>query len=354
MLREAVHRDVNQLPDAEWVDNKLTWRRPPGVRRAVAPANALPIVILPGFGNATTDYTAPFGNAEAALATHLEARGWRVFVLPVERKDWLGVTRGLLTLGYWSSSLTTHPGYTWYLERAAAAVARALQETGAQQVHLVGHSAGGWLGRAFLGEAKYQPGAAPGTPSGLRAAGPNPLVRSITTLGTPQRPPPADKKRDMTGGAQGWVDSTYPGAFFADQGIAYTCVAGRTVRGHREFPRQREGPRIAEEYAWDSYSEVCGEGEAVEGDAVVPLSSATLDGAATLVLDGVYHSMSRIGTFDEESGVVWYGSDSVLDVWLAQLAGGDSGLEDCESDAASAASGRQAVPAYVGASEYNM
>jgi hypothetical protein len=29
--------------------------------------------------------------------------------------------------------------------------------------------------------------------------------------------------------------------------------------------------------------------------------------------------MSKVGTFDEESGVVWYGSDAVVDHWLAPL-----------------------------------
>jgi hypothetical protein len=49
--------------------------------------------------------------------------------------------------------------------------------------------------------------------------------------------------------------------------------------------------------------QVCGEGGGVEGDAVVPLRSALLPGGARrIVLRGVYHSMSRIGTFDEDSG----------------------------------------------------
>lgn len=48
--------------------------------------------------------------------------------------------------------------------------------------------------------------------------------------------------------------------------------------------------------------QVCGDGEGIEGDCVVPLGSALLPGARHVILDGVYHSMSRIGTFDEESG----------------------------------------------------
>lgn len=30
-----------------------------------------------------------------------------------------------------------------------------------------------------------------------------------------------------------------------------------------------------------------------------------------IMLDGVWHSMSKVGTFDEDSGTVWYGSEKV-------------------------------------------
>lgn len=48
--------------------------------------------------------------------------------------------------------------------------------------------------------------------------------------------------------------------------------------------------------------QVCGEGSTV-GDAVVPLQSAFLDGADCMELQGVFHSMSRLGTYSEASGV---------------------------------------------------
>lgn len=89
------------------------------------------------------------------------------------------------------------------------------------QVVLVGHSAGGWLGRAYLADPRYQhqdgaggddaatsaaasnsASAAAATsrpPPGTQGSRPNPRVRAMVTLGTPQRPPPAEKKRDMTG-----------------------------------------------------------------------------------------------------------------------------------------------------------
>lgn len=34
------------------------------------------------------------------------------------------------------------------------------------------------------------------------------------------------------------MDETYPGAHFAAQGVQYTCVAGRTVKGFRELDEQ--------------------------------------------------------------------------------------------------------------------
>ena len=44
-----------------------------------------PIVILPGFGNRTEDYTCPFGDKDAALTTALERRGFKAFVPPVRQ-----------------------------------------------------------------------------------------------------------------------------------------------------------------------------------------------------------------------------------------------------------------------------
>ncbi|KAJ9531424.1 hypothetical protein QJQ45_006860 [Haematococcus lacustris] len=284
-----------------------------------APLNARPIVILPGFGNCTQDYEAPFGQSSDSLAANLRSRGWAVHVVRLERSDWFQVARALFTLKFWSSQLSTEPGYTWYLDRVQEAVQLALQASGAQQVDLVGHSAGGWLARAYIGDPRYQ-----GEPAASATAQPcpNPAVRALVTLGSPQKPPPPELARDMTGGALAWVHDRYPGAFFADQGVAYVTVAGLTVKGGRQLdaqgrPVQVKGrPRLPSEYAYDSYGQVCGLGQGVEGDAVVPLNSACLQGARQVLLPGVWHSVSKIGTFDEASGVVWYGSGAVVDAWL--------------------------------------
>jgi hypothetical protein len=50
--------------------------------------------------------------------------------------------------------------------------------------------------------------------------------------------------------------------------------------------------------------QVCGRGDGVLGDGIVPVESALLEGAHHVVLDGVFHSMSKVGTFDEASGTL--------------------------------------------------
>lgn len=46
----------------------------PELPRVEAPTAAPPIVLLPGFGNCTQDYVAPFGDEEAGVAAVLQVR----------------------------------------------------------------------------------------------------------------------------------------------------------------------------------------------------------------------------------------------------------------------------------------
>lgn len=57
-------------------------------------------------------------------------------------------------------------------------------------------------------------GSTGGTGGGRAALSPNPVVGALVTLGTPQRPPPPELMKDMTGGAQAWVHATYPGEHY--------------------------------------------------------------------------------------------------------------------------------------------
>ena len=44
-----------------------------------------------------------------------------------------------------------------------------------------------------------------------------------------------------------------------------------------------------------------------------------LRGANNITLEGVFHSISKEGTFADASQLVWYGSDEVIDAWLPSL-----------------------------------
>jgi pimeloyl-ACP methyl ester carboxylesterase len=110
--------------------------------------------------------------------------------MQMSRTDWLQVARGTLNPAFWRGQLTTHPSYSWYLERVRHTVQAALTETGANKVILIGHSAGGWLARAFLGDSQWFVGNSGGGKAGQVSEVPNPSVAAVVTLGTPQCPPP--------------------------------------------------------------------------------------------------------------------------------------------------------------------
>lgn len=144
-------------------------------------------------------------------------------VVDVERRDWIRVARCITSRAYWTGKSTVDPGYRWYLHRVQAAVDKACKECNTDQVDLIGHSAGGWLARAFIGDALYMKSTpSPGTPiaNGSNVApglgvGPLPSrghegVRRLVTLGTPHLGPSLGG-RDMTGGTLTWLNSQWPG-----------------------------------------------------------------------------------------------------------------------------------------------
>ena len=275
-----------------------------------------PVVILPGFGNADVDYITPRGADESVgLKACLEKRGFStVEVVPVERSDWLRVAGGLLDADFRAGEATPDGrAFGWYLERTGEAVRKAKESAAAAgdkdpRVLLVGHSAGGWLARAALGD---------GSPEGSLARI-NALedVCGLVTLGTPHLPPPAGTE-DPTRGVLKYVDAQYPGA--ALDGLAYVTVAGSAVTADKNAERGS-----LERVAANSYPTVSGpsSGEGGVGDSIVPLEAAHLEKATQITLEKATHS---IGSPDS-----WYGSDAVIDDWLPQaqkaIASGGGGL----------------------------
>ncbi|BDA42929.1 hypothetical protein COCOBI_03-8220 [Coccomyxa sp. Obi] len=282
--------------------NIVPWAPTARVYPVDAPVDTPPVVLLPGFGNCSADYENPYGDPSDSMAAILRRRGFKVYVVQLERKDWLKVGRAMISRNYWAGLCTVDPGYRWYLERIQQAVDKARLECRSDQVHLVGHSAGGWLGRAFVADPLYFD--SPVQDEGVPHQG----ICSLVTLGTPHRPRPAGTGLDTTGGALTWVNLQWPGAHFADRGVEYVCVAGCAVQADKSAPRSS-----IERYAHSSYSQVCGDGHGHWGDCVVPLANAHLEGADNIVLEGVFHSMGTNKSWQIEHR--WYGSEDVVDHW---------------------------------------
>ena len=158
-----------------------------------------PVVILPGLGNSSADYS--------KFSELLEGKyGCDVEVAPVARLDWGRNAAGLTDVRYWQGNLPPRPTVDWYLTSISTAVS-ALKERGpSRPLAMVSHSAGGWLGRVFM--------------HGFGSEG----VDRFISLGSPHRPPPKDVPgaMDQTRGILQYCEDTFPGCH--EQGVKYVTV----------------------------------------------------------------------------------------------------------------------------------
>ncbi|QZZ20784.1 lipase [Leptothermofonsia sichuanensis E412] len=228
----------------------------------------LPTVILPGYLAGASEYL--------ALEQALQAKGIPASVVPIRWHDWLP------TLG--GRSVTP------ILRKLDRTMKQVLQQHRTARINLVGHSAGGWLSRIYMGEKPYciHPSDTEDCVWNARES-----VATLVTLGTPHTSLERWTRRNLD-----FVNLSYPGAFYPE--VRYVCVAGRAVYGDR----------LKSWLAYSSYKLTCGQGNCW-GDGITPISSAHLEGAENLILEGVRHS-PKAGR--------WYGSPDSIDAWLPYLA----------------------------------
>lgn len=280
-----------------------------------------PVVICPGFGNDAIDYQEPLKQPrEVGLVSCLERRGFdpsQIYIVPIQRLDWIKVfTGGLLDFPnfYLNKAQPTGRGYGWYLERVKETVDTAYANSDENKVLLLGHSAGGWLARAAMGDGTWDHDAGVATSDRIRA---------LVTIGAIHEPP-ADASKCVTRGALAYTSENYPGAFLAKDGISYISVGGNAVVGKKlDNSDNNNGNDLVSEHelrrkkasnvAYTAYKSVCGEGT-VEGDGVVPLEWSLLEGSRQLSLDGVVHSINEAGTTLPTDR--WYGAEEIIDQWL--------------------------------------
>jgi pimeloyl-ACP methyl ester carboxylesterase len=188
--------------------------------------------------------------------------GSEVHVAPITPLDWaLGRIRG----------------YGQIVFEVASTVDRALLESDSNKAVLVGHSAGGILARVYIGgDPPY---------GGRRYAG-HRRVSHLITLGAPHNVP---DKGGLAPIAE--VNELFPGALHEPAGLRYLCVAGAAVDGASSRKARKRYERFVEDGR-------------VKGDGEVPVESALLPGAESLVLEDLYHGR-RHGWRKGR----WYGSD---------------------------------------------
>ncbi|MEO0828601.1 MAG: lipase [Cyanobacteria bacterium J06642_9] len=229
----------------------------------------LPTVILPGYLAGSS----PYGGMEAYLKT----LGYPAVTVPLTRWTWLP------TLG--GRSITP------IIECLAQTIEQTMASYQVDRVNLVGHSAGGWIGRIYLGDRAYD--IHPRDRDASAWSGHRHVARLIT-LGTPHTSQERWTRRNLD-----FVNQTYPGAFESD--VTYFCVAGKSVYGKRD---------IKGWFTYNSYQLTSGQGNCW-GDGITPIVAAHLEGATNMTLPNVYHS--------PQPGVSWYGTPKVIEQWAGFL-----------------------------------
>lgn len=173
------------------------------------------------------------------------------------------------------------------------------QDGSSKKIALIGHSAGGWMARAYLSKRNY----------GGKIYNGHRFVHSLVTLGTPHMSAPG---------------APFQGVIWCNQdkkldGIRSLAVGGTGFMGG-EWGALTQG----------SYAFCCPngtDGTSYDGDGVTPIQSAlAMPGVSdTLTLDNVTHfcwsdvfGSSFVApelTEDHKKGRPWYGSEGIMEKW---------------------------------------
>ena len=231
---------------------------------------SLPNVILPGYFASAKEYQ--------ELANALNQQKIPTVIVPLRKRDWIPTLGGRSVVPI--------------LRQIDSTVKQTLEQYQVPKVNLIGHSAGGWIARIYLGEIPYNIHGDVTETEGVWQA--HHQVATLVTLGTPHMSQERWTKRNLD-----FVQNNYPGAFYPQ--VNYVCVAGKAIYGKR-----KRGSWLA----YNSYQLTCGEGNCW-GDGITPIVAAHLEGATNLTLEKVMHSPRSPG--------MWYGSPEVRDVWIKYL-----------------------------------
>ncbi|WP_041426951.1 alpha/beta fold hydrolase [Synechococcus sp. CC9311] len=219
-----------------------------------------PVVILGGFLITAEAY--------GPMAEWLKNQGvCDALVVPMTRLDWL--------LTIWKF------GWRRVLDRVDDMVKQVQQQSPSGKVTLIGHSSGGVMLRLYLSDEPFD---------GSIYAGSKKCDR-LVTLGSPHQAVRATPLRAM-------VDRRFPGCH--ESGVDYVAIAGiLDLSSNNASAFSRKGANASYLRAIDA--------DDCLGDGLVPVESALLTGARSLIQDDTAHG----GLFGE----IWYASTQRLEEW---------------------------------------
>ena len=231
---------------------------------------ALPTVILPGYLAGAIEYR--------EMQQTLIELGIPAVTVPLVKRDWIPTLGGRSVLPILAALDQT--------------VQQVRQTHNAEKINIVGHSAGGWISRIYLGEKAYDVHGVVSDRTYVWQA--HQFVSTLITLGTPQTSYERWTLKNLN-----FVNFTYPGAFYPQ--VKYVCVAGKSMFGAR---------RLGGWLAYSSYQLTGGRGD-TWGDGITPIAAAHLEGAENLTYENVSHSPRSRGE--------WYGSAAIVKQWAVHL-----------------------------------
>ncbi|OEU09722.1 hypothetical protein FRACYDRAFT_149314, partial [Fragilariopsis cylindrus CCMP1102] len=289
-----------------------------------------PVVICPGFCNDSHDYETDYhqpsldgNNDHSSLKSVLAKRGFtksQIYTIPVQRHDWIrSIAGGLLFDTRNFQQCTTQPdgvAYGWYIKRLKEMVDVAYNESGGQKVLLIGHSAGGWLARAAMGDGIWSEEFI------IRTSD---RIRCLATIGSIHQAPEQDTTTCVTRGALKYTNDHYPGAFLKNDGIGYVSIGGisTTTATATSISSVEESKNDNQRVAYTSYKAVSGNEKYTLGDGVVPIEWTQLLGSKQIQLNNVLHSKHNYRatavttSATQQQQQSWYGSENVIDQWLS-------------------------------------
>ncbi|CAE7819192.1 unnamed protein product [Symbiodinium sp. CCMP2592] len=264
--------------------------RPPGALRASGDSEAesvrlRPVVLCP----------AQFGTAEdyEDLKESLKARGFALYPAPLSRFDWLKIVPSTFTKEFFTAELRPNRTLGFFYEALDEAIASVNADFGPEEpIAFLGHSIGGWVARSYIGEVLGEEVA-------------RKRVRSLVTLGTPHQSPPEDSfvsALDQTRGLLSYINDKFPAGAPLPPTVV-TCVAGRGTRvpasvqalwetaGTKIWNETVSRSALLEEVvAFASYLPLSGSTFGVEGDGLIPVDTALMEGCQSVVLDDCNHA----------------------------------------------------------------